>query len=154
FVESFCAALRIPAVNDDVVSLHVTKLPELVEQHVIMFQLFVCNEANPPHLARLLRARCERPRDRRAADQRDELAPFQLIELHPVPASQGRITGYRIASDQSAGNGRHGAMKPAGRVRCNIMAIAKDYSCVSQPFFIARLALWNTVGLPRGFTFL
>jgi len=34
-------------------------------------------------------------------------------------------------------------------------AIAKGYSCVSQPFFIARLALWNTVGLPGGFiTFL
>jgi len=43
-------------------------------------------------------------------------------------------------------------MNPAGKVRCNIMAIAKDYSCVSQPFFIARLALWNTIGLPRGFT--
>jgi hypothetical protein len=47
--------------------------------------------------------RRERPR-RRAAEQRDELASFQLIELHPVPASQGRITGYRIASDQSAGS--------------------------------------------------
>src|SRR5215472_5211614 len=33
----------------------------------------------------------------------DELAPFQLIELHPIPASQGRVAGYRIASDQSAG---------------------------------------------------
>src|SRR5262249_62123441 len=41
-------------------------------------------------------------------------------------------------------------MKPASKVRCNIMAIAKGYSCVSQPFFIARLALWNTIGLPRG----
>jgi hypothetical protein len=26
-----------------------------------------------------------RPRCRRAAKQRDELAPFQLIELHPMP---------------------------------------------------------------------
>src|SRR5262249_24084558 len=35
------------------------------------------------------------------------------------------------------------------------MAIAKGYSCVSQHFFIARLALWNTIGLPGGFiTFL
>src|SRR5215475_7759350 len=48
--------------------------------------------------------------------------------------------------------GRHGAMNPAGRVRCNIMAIGKGYSCVSQPFFIARLALWDIVGLPRGVT--
>jgi hypothetical protein len=38
----------------------------------------------------LLRARRERPR-RRATEQRDELAPFQLIELHSVPASQGRM---------------------------------------------------------------
>jgi hypothetical protein len=29
---------------------------------------------------------CEQPR-RRAAEQRDELAPFQLIELHSAPAS-------------------------------------------------------------------
>jgi len=50
--------------------------------------------------------------------------------------------------------GRHGAMNPAGKVHCNIMAIAEGYSCVSQPFFIVRLALWNTIGLPRSFTFL
>jgi hypothetical protein len=36
---------------------------------------------------RPLRARRERP-CRRAAEQRDELASFQLIELHSVPASQ------------------------------------------------------------------
>jgi hypothetical protein len=53
----------------------------------------------------LLRARRERPRSRRAAEQRDELAPFQLIELHPLPASQGRIAGYRIGEDQSGGIG-------------------------------------------------
>jgi hypothetical protein len=38
----------------------------------------------------LLRARCEWP-SRRAAEQRDEIAPFQLIKLHSVPASQGRM---------------------------------------------------------------
>jgi hypothetical protein len=31
--------------------------------------------------------------------------------------------------------GRHGAMIPAGRVRCNIMAIAKGYSCASRCVF-------------------
>src|SRR5262245_45367319 len=52
-------------------------------------------------LRRLLCARRERPRGS-AAEQRDELAPFQLIELHSVP-SQGPIAGYRISEDQSGG---------------------------------------------------
>jgi hypothetical protein len=47
---------------------------------------------------RLLRARRERPRRRRAAEQRGELAAFQSIELHSIPASQGRIAGYRISN--------------------------------------------------------
>src|SRR5262249_15310149 len=37
-------------------------------------------------------------------EQRNEVAPLQLIELHSVPASQGPITGYRIGRDQSAGS--------------------------------------------------
>jgi hypothetical protein len=55
-----------------------------------------------PH--RLLRARRERPRDRRAAEQRDEVAPFQLIELHSVPRQPGPLAEYRFGKDQSAGN--------------------------------------------------
>ena len=54
--------------------------------------------------ARLLRTGGERPRCR-AAEQRDELAPFYLIELHSVPVSQGRIVGYRIGEEESGGNG-------------------------------------------------
>ena len=34
---------------------------------------------------RLLRARRERPRGRRAAEQRDEFPSLQLIELHSMP---------------------------------------------------------------------
>src|SRR5262249_49438607 len=63
----------------------------------------VHKHADPPHPLGLLRARRHRPRHRRAAKQRDELAPSQLIEWHSFPASQGHVTGYRIASDQSAG---------------------------------------------------
>src|SRR5262245_3125794 len=58
--------------------------------------------ADPPHPLALLRARRERPCGH--PEQRDELAPFQLIELHAVPTSQGRIIGYRIGEDQSGGN--------------------------------------------------
>jgi len=61
---------------------------------------------------RLLRLRRDRPRGR-AAEQRYEVAPFQLIELHSVPASQGRITGYRIGQDQSGGN--ETILRPVGR---------------------------------------
>src|SRR5262249_15064224 len=57
--------------------------------------------ADEMYLSRLLCARRERPRGS-AAEQRDELAPFQLIELHSVP-SQGPIAGYRISEDQSGG---------------------------------------------------
>ena len=39
--------------------------------------------ADMPNAVRLLRTRRERPRDRRAADQRDELAPF-----HACPQTQ------------------------------------------------------------------
>jgi hypothetical protein len=40
---------------------------------------------------------------RRAAEKRDELAPLQLIELHPIPTSQDGIVGYQTAGDRSAG---------------------------------------------------
>ena len=49
------------------------------------------DDRNPPRGLRrhrwLLRARRERPRGRRTAEERNELAPFQLIELHSGPAS-------------------------------------------------------------------
>jgi hypothetical protein len=36
---------------------------------------------------------------RRAAEQRDEIAAFQLIELHSDPTSQGRIARYQTEED-------------------------------------------------------
>ena len=47
-------------------------------------------------------ARGERP-CRGAAEKRDELAPFQPMELHSMPAGQDHHTDYRISRDQSAG---------------------------------------------------
>jgi hypothetical protein len=55
-----------------------------------------------PWTAKLLRSRRERPRGRRAAEQRNEVATFQSIEWHSAPASQGQIAGYRIDHSQSA----------------------------------------------------
>src|SRR5262249_13967489 len=52
----------------------------------------------------LLRARRQRPRSRRTAEQCDELAPIHLIELHPIPHEPGpRKAAYRIAWDWSGG---------------------------------------------------
>jgi hypothetical protein len=53
----------------------------------------------------LLRARRERPHYRSAAEQRDELASSQLIELHSIATSHGRIAGYRIGDNQPGGIG-------------------------------------------------
>jgi hypothetical protein len=39
------------------------------------------------------------------AEQRDELAAPQFIELHSIQSSQGRFAGYRMGRDQSAGIG-------------------------------------------------
>jgi hypothetical protein len=50
------------------------------------------------------RASRQGPRNR-AAEKRDELASSQLIELHSIATSQGRIAGYRIGNGQSAGAG-------------------------------------------------
>ena len=47
---------------------------------------------------RLLRTRRERPRGGRAAEQRNELPPLQLVGLHSVPASQGRRQDIELAA--------------------------------------------------------
>jgi hypothetical protein len=53
---------------------------------------------------RLLCARRKRPRGC-AAEQSDELAPFQLVEVHSIPASRDQTQEYRIGEGQSAGIG-------------------------------------------------
>ena len=50
---------------------------------------------------RLLRPRPKRPR-RRAAEQRDHLAPFPTVEMHPIPRRSECIAGYPIAAGRSA----------------------------------------------------
>jgi hypothetical protein len=53
----------------------------------------------------LSRLRRDRPRRRRAAEERDELAALKLIELHSMPTSQTRIVRYRIGETASGGMG-------------------------------------------------
>src|SRR5262249_4521605 len=68
--------------------------------------------ADTPHPARLLRARRERPRRCRAAEQPDEVAPSQLIEEHSVPYQPGSLS--RISNGhQSAGIGALAEPLPA-----------------------------------------
>jgi len=56
-----------------------------------------CHKKFVGFLRWVLPARRERPRGRRTADKRHELASFQLIELHSVP-SQGRIADWTTKS--------------------------------------------------------
>jgi len=56
----------------------------------------------PPTRRKSGRLRGERMRakgwcgHRRAIEERDEFAPFQLIDLHSTPTSRDRTSGYRI----------------------------------------------------------
>src|SRR5262249_33755674 len=59
------------------------------------------NVSDARDLARLLRLRRERPRARRAAEQRDEFAPSSLIELHPIPL-EPRPSTDRISKFQGS----------------------------------------------------
>jgi hypothetical protein len=58
-----------------------------------------CPVEEPDHWQRrLLPARRERPRRRRPAEKRDELAPFQLIELHAVATTRAGLQGIEPAA--------------------------------------------------------
>jgi hypothetical protein len=39
----------------------------------------------------------------RSAEERDELSPFQVIELHWNPPTRAAFSGYRIGRDKSVG---------------------------------------------------
>jgi hypothetical protein len=75
----------------------------LAERCVASARLWIIRERvgeinEPRYATRLLRARRERPRRRRTAEERDEVAPFQLIELHSVPARQGGLQDIELGT--------------------------------------------------------
>jgi hypothetical protein len=67
--------------------------------------------ADAPHRL-ALSVRDQRPADRRAAEQRDELAPFHLTEMHPIPHGPER-TG-RIADCSGSVSGPRAIGEPQG----------------------------------------
>jgi hypothetical protein len=91
----------VATLNDEVAALHIAEFLEALEQRVIETLVSTGNKPHPPNFVGLLRARRQWPR-RRTAEQRDELTPFQLIELHSVPRQPGVDSGYRMGRDQSA----------------------------------------------------
>src|SRR5262245_20974853 len=99
--------VRPASIDPQIAAVHPAQFLQLLDERCALRPSFrialrpAHQHADLPHPLGLLRARRERPRSR-AAEQRDELAPLQVIELHSVP-SQGRIAGYRIRNDQSGG---------------------------------------------------
>src|SRR5262249_14125679 len=74
-LESFCSALRVPALNDDVLSLNVAEFVESLKQgSVSAIACTGCAESSAPHYCRVLRPHGERP-GRRAAEECDEITP-------------------------------------------------------------------------------
>jgi hypothetical protein len=90
--ETLGASLRPTNLNRDGASLDPAKFAQSL--HKSGYQLGMggrCTRDKEPdsrQLPRLLRTRHEWPR-RRAAEERDELASLQLIEVHPIPHEPG-----------------------------------------------------------------
>ena len=70
----------VSPVNGKIFAFDVAQLPKLFSKTVELGEiLFVTSQdADAPYALGLLRARRERPRRRRAAEQRDELAPLHV----------------------------------------------------------------------------
>ena len=73
----------VSPVNGKIFAFDVAQLPKLFSKTVELGEiLFVTSQdADAPYALGLLRARRERPRRRRAAEQRDELAPLSFNHL-------------------------------------------------------------------------
>src|SRR5439155_21430026 len=100
-------SFRRPKLERNILPLHITKLTQSFPQFMLE-RLRVCEayvECAYSSQLGLLRAAYDRPRGYRAAEQRDEVASFQPIELHSNPTSHGQIVRYGTGEDQSGGSG-------------------------------------------------
>src|SRR5262249_37606137 len=100
-LEALSLASCIPTLNDEVATLLVAVFTEAHEQRVIKSFMSVGDESHPPNFALLLRERIKRPRRRRAADERDELAPVRV--KHGAPSLRAGATNNPVMI------ARHGA---------------------------------------------
>src|SRR5215470_6060498 len=105
FGKSLVVPLRPAVLDGDVRTLDITEVAQTQADSLKPRgkRRWRCHaeESDPRYFARLLRASRERPR-RRAAEQRDELAPFQLIELHSIPSARARSQDNALAKISQA----------------------------------------------------
>jgi hypothetical protein len=107
-------------------------------------------ESDGRQFARLLRPRRQRPRRRCAAQKRDELPSSQSIELHSVPASQGRIAGYRIGEDQSGGN--EAILQPVSRALKDYARLPSERRGRPLADWLSGSRRWPIKIVPKSFT--
>src|SRR5215471_12070672 len=101
--DAFCITLRPAIIDLDIAALDPAEFTE-----GLLKRLYTClpfgvvgNRHKYPEPSHPfgLRARRDRP-CRRAGEQRYELTPFQLTELHALPLNQGvPLAAYRIGKD-------------------------------------------------------
>ena len=90
FWKSLCPALCIPALNDEVLALHVTEFLQPLEQRVVKSLVPMGDKPHPPNFASLLRLHCQRQRRSSTAEQPEEMSslhdyPRRVIKCAGVP---------------------------------------------------------------------
>jgi hypothetical protein len=85
-------SVRGKVVDGDSLPIHVAKITQALEEGIKSWRALQRarierKKTEPRKLFGLLRTRHKRPHSGRAAEKCDELAPSQLVELHPIHTS-------------------------------------------------------------------